>query len=273
MHVLFFLSLVHPYASKAQWLRGCFPSSGLTHSVIGPRADTNATVQVSDEGLRIMQCVHSVMARTRHGDEPTPDDRLLYSHRRHFNRAWAADYLLSHEYRIKYYEMPKCGSKAIRQKMSLQFEIPNAFGNAYGSINLGRNPGGSKEENRIKPIDIRMQGEVRIRACRHPPGGAISVVHLYKRATSRPLVTHQKLNSLSNYRCARWWQVADYFTFTFVAEPLTRLVNGILQTGARARHLSTRSARSASWEHAPGWLTLVACPFATSTAYSASCRS
>ena len=109
------------------------------------------------------------MTRTRHGSEPTSGDRLFYSHPHHFNRAWAADYLVSHEHRIKYYEMPKCASKAIRQKMSLQYEIPSAFGNAYGATNLGRNPGGSKKENRIKPI--RMQGEVRIMACRHPPGG------------------------------------------------------------------------------------------------------
>ena len=44
------------------------------------------------------------MARTRHGDgKPASTDRLMYSHRNRFRFTWAGDFLLSHQYRIKYF--------------------------------------------------------------------------------------------------------------------------------------------------------------------------
>ena len=73
------------------------------------------------------------MARTRHGDgKPASTDRLMYSHHNRFARSWAGDFLLSHQYRIKYFQMPKSGTKAIRAKMSEQFEIPSSYGSLFG---------------------------------------------------------------------------------------------------------------------------------------------
>jgi hypothetical protein len=98
----------------------------------GPAAlAAGATLQAS-EGEQLLQCVSSVMARTRHGDEPAITDRLFYSHRNRFNRLWAADYLLSHPHRIKYFQLPKSGSKAIRAKMSEHFKAPAAYGSRFG---------------------------------------------------------------------------------------------------------------------------------------------
>ena len=118
-------------------------------------AAAGATPHAS-EGEQLLQCVSSVMARTRHGDEPAITDRLLYSHRNRFGRFWAADYLLSHPHRIKYFQLPNNGSKAIRAKMSKQFEIP------YGG-RFGRLPGSTPDENRVKPVAMHMHGEVRVR--------------------------------------------------------------------------------------------------------------
>ena len=106
------------------------------------------------------------MARTRHGDEPAITDRLFYSHRNRFNRLWAADYLLSKQYRIKYFQMPKSGSKAIRAKMSEHFKIPSALGSLFGMQKnaLKHLPGRTPDENRVKPVV--MQGEVRVMGAR-----------------------------------------------------------------------------------------------------------
>jgi len=50
------------------------------------------------EGEPLLQCVRSVMERTDHGDKPTENDRLFYSHRRYFGRHF---YLLSRRHGIQ----------------------------------------------------------------------------------------------------------------------------------------------------------------------------
>ena len=73
------------------------------------------------------------MARTCHGDDKRAStDRLMYSHRNRFEHGWAADFLLSHQHRIKYFQMPKSGYKAIRAKMSEHFKAPAAYGSRFG---------------------------------------------------------------------------------------------------------------------------------------------
>jgi hypothetical protein len=77
----------------------------------------------SMDGEQLLNCVRSVMKRTRHGEVPTDVDRLFYSHSRYFCRQWAADYLFSRKFRIKYFQIPKSGSTAIRRRMSMQFDV------------------------------------------------------------------------------------------------------------------------------------------------------
>ena len=127
-----------------------------------------ATLQAS-EGEQLLQCVSSIMARTRQGDDKRAStDRLMYSHRNRFEHGWAADFLLSHQHRIKYFQMPKSGYKAIRAKMSEHFKAPAA----YTGLGLGFRgtikhlPGGTPMKTASSPV--AMQGEVRVRARASP---------------------------------------------------------------------------------------------------------
>lgn len=77
----------------------------------------------SMDGEELLKCVHEIMERTRRVEVPTDADRLFYSHSRYFGRQWAADYLLSRKFRIKYFQIPKSGSTGVRRRMSTQFDV------------------------------------------------------------------------------------------------------------------------------------------------------
>jgi hypothetical protein len=119
------------------------------------------------EGEVLLKCVRSVMERTHHGDEPTQADRLFYSHpRRYFGRYWGADYLVSHRHRIKYFQIPKSGSTAIRSRMSFQFDLPYQRGYKPQGRHYKWRPGGTRARNQVKPAAL--SGEVRSRFSYHP---------------------------------------------------------------------------------------------------------
>jgi len=128
-------------------------------------------VAIVHQGEDIIACLRGKLKRYRL-DSRT---QSFWYAKKSFDRAWAGDYLLSMRHRIKYFQLPKSGSKLMRTVMMRWFGVP------YNATpEMRRLPGNTLPENRVHPKNMPMD-------------------------------------------------VASFFTFTFLDDPVKRFIGGYLQ--------------------------------------------